>query len=450
MSKDNIKKLLQEVIVNFDGIEYDIPEDESQQIQKQIEFGDQTPSAENSRKFSLGTASQNLSSALGKSGPKAMSILQSFSPNIQGQALKIISNNIDEIAQGLFSVSPGLGKGGTIPPGAWLQLSNLDEKGLGKGEVALSLFMRGVAPDGGGGAHDLVIDGVGDVHVKDVSGDNPKPGTAFKNPDVRMGKQLNRSDKTIWYRSIELAVPSWEGKSLTQTVIKANAKAILDQFSLQTQSIASTNANPSLKDYDLLADMWQDDLTQAFRNSEAWGGAAGLMIVDSRTGSFLLAGPTDMAPSRIDQGKWRAGLTSKKSNLWANVLKAGVKSQLSEGYLLRNLIREALIQEELTKSDKREIDKLIKKAIEKDRGEQKKLVRKEIEDELVKSLGKSFFRQPGKIRKTIIDVCQEELAKEMQKGSKMEKSVVDVTKKVLSAWHELLYKQQHIINRVKI
>jgi len=114
------------------------------------------------------------------------------------------------------------------------------------------------------------------------------------------------------------------------------------------------------------------------------------------------------------------------------------------------LIREALIQEELTKSDKREIDKLIKKAIEKDRGEQKKLVRKEIEDELVKSLGKSFFRQPGKIRKTIIDVCQEELAKEMQKGSKMEKSVVDVTKKVLSAWHELLYKQQHIINRVKI
>jgi len=117
--------------------------------------------------------------------------------------------------------------------------------------------------------------------------------------------------------------------------------------------------------------------------------------------------------------------------------------------LVRSAIQNILL-EELTKADKKEIDKLIKKGIEKDRAEQKKLIQKELEAELKKSLGQSFFRQPGKIRKTIEDVCRQELAREMKKGSDLEKSVVAVTKKVLSAWHELLYKQQHIIQRVKI
>jgi hypothetical protein len=125
--------------------------------------------------------------------------------------------------------------------------------------------------------------------------------------------------------------------------------------------------------------------------------------------------------------------------------------RFNEGYnLLRRIIRESILTEELTGADKKEINKLIKKGIEKDRAEQKKLIQKELEAELKKSLGTSFFRQPGKIRKTIEDVCRQELAKEMKKGSDLEKSVVAVTKKVLSAWHELLYKQQHIIQRVKI
>lgn len=125
------------------------------------------------------------------------------------------------------------------------------------------------------------------------------------------------------------------------------------------------------------------------------------------------------------------------------------KPYITESNIRRD-IRALMMLEELTKADKKEIDKLIKKGIEKDRGEQKKLIQKELEAELKKSLGQSFFRQPGKIRKTIEDVCRQELAKEMKKGSDLEKSVVAVTKKVLSAWHELLYKQQHIIQRVKI
>jgi hypothetical protein len=114
-----------------------------------------------------------------------------------------------------------------------------------------------------------------------------------------------------------------------------------------------------------------------------------------------------------------------------------------------SLLKE-LITEELTKSDKKEIDRLIRKGIEKDRSEQKKLIRKEIEAELKKSLGVSYFMQPGKIRKAIEDVCHDQVARELKKGGDIEKSVVEITKSVLQAWHDLLHKQKQLINRIKV
>ena len=36
------------------------------------------------------------------------------------------------------------------------------------------------------------------------------------------------------------------------------------------------------------------------------------------------------------------------------------------------------------------------------------------------------------------------------KGKDLEKSIVDITKKVLQGWHDLLYRQKNIIDRVKI
>ena len=117
---------------------------------------------------------------------------------------------------------------------------------------------------------------------------------------------------------------------------------------------------------------------------------------------------------------------------------------------LRSLVREVLLQEELTKSDKKEIDRLIRKGIEKDRSAQTKLIRKEIEAELKKSLGVSYFMQPGKIRKAIEDVCRDQVARELKKGGDIEKSVVEITKSVLQAWHSLLYQQKQLINRIKV
>lgn len=118
--------------------------------------------------------------------------------------------------------------------------------------------------------------------------------------------------------------------------------------------------------------------------------------------------------------------------------------------LIRDWVRKSLLTEELTKADKKEVDKLVKKGIERDRVEQKRIIRKEIEAELKTSLGKSFFGNPGKVRKAIEEIARAELSKEMKRGSDLENSVVEITKKVLGAWHEMLYKQQNIINRIKI
>ena len=116
----------------------------------------------------------------------------------------------------------------------------------------------------------------------------------------------------------------------------------------------------------------------------------------------------------------------------------------------RAVLRDAILKEELSGADRKEIDKLIKKGIERDRAEQKRIMKKEIEAELKTSLGKSFFGNPGKVRKAIEEIARDELSREMRPGSDMEKSVVEITKKVLASWHEMLYKQQNIINRIRI
>jgi len=460
MSKDNIRRLLQELIVNFNGEEYDIPKEEVDSIVSQLEKAEEDESGNiTTRKYSADKSIERMVEDLPQEDKEATkAILNVFTKSgLKPQIVKTIINAVEsgeDMPSDFFSGSPTFGEH-TFPSPTWQNIVRIQNSGrgntIGQGEAALSLYLAGVTPDSGSAAHDLFIAGLGDVHVKEKS-------SSLAKPDVPMGKSLDDNDKSAaWYQSIVAAAsPKKPPTGIGSTYAKQNARAILDEF-------ARLTVGEGRLGYSELADLWQEDIEQSFLDSVSWGGAAAIIFVDKTSLNFVIEPPANAVPWRFSSGSWRVSRRSAEpGGRWANALKAGTAGlskddQTPPEYgtaqkenLVRQLVRESLIQEELTKADKREIDKLIKKAIEKDRAEQKKLVRKEIEDELVKSLGKSFFRQPGKIRKTIIDVCQEELAKEMQKGSKMEKSVVDVTKKVLSAWHELLYKQQHIINRVKI
>ena len=450
MSKDNIKKLLQEVIVSFEGVDYDIPDDELDSIKNRLEFGTADPVPENSRVFNAEKAKIKLKGVMGEKYQEVNAKINAYKPDTRSQIFKVLSNNPVSFAETTFSVAPSIGLRETMPP-EWIEMIDTHRPGrsnaVGRGEIALSLFLQGVIPDSGSGTHDLNIPQLGgEFHVKETASSG-----GMRRPDVPMGKNISGTDKQApWAQSL-LGTTPFDGKAVTETMIKASGKAILDKFA----SIQGIPAPETVEDYSSLADAWQNNFTESFLETESWGGAAGLIFISRASGEFLIAGPKDCVPSRVSDNKWRVSTKAAMGDRWSGYFKRYVPGQITESSnieisLLKNLIRESLIQEELTKSDKKEIDKLIKKAIEKDRAEQKKIIRKEIEDELVKSLGKSFFRQPGRIRKTIIDVCQEELAKEMQKGSKMEKSVVDVTKKVMSAWHEMLYKQKHIVDRIKI
>tara|TARA_Y100000590_G_scaffold242451_1_gene272500 strand:+ start:3816 stop:5216 length:1401 start_codon:yes stop_codon:yes gene_type:complete len=93
----------------------------------------------------------------------------------------------------------------------------------------------------------------------------------------------------------------------------------------------------------------------------------------------------------------------------------GIKAAISES----SIIAGKLLKEELTKSDKKEIEKLARKETEK------------------------------QIKQKVSKMIQDELKKEF-KGKELEKTVTDLTKKVLQSWHDLVYRQKHIIDRIKI
>ena len=123
---------------------------------------------------------------------------------------------------------------------------------------------------------------------------------------------------------------------------------------------------------------------------------------------------------------------------------------------VRKLIREILsedhdlIKEDLTRSDKCEIDKIVRKAIEKDRVEQKKLAKKEAEAEIKKALGESFFGKKGKINDFVIKSIHEEVNKWL-KDSATRQEIAGVTKQVMKKlYRELSFNSAKTIDRIKV
>jgi len=113
-------------------------------------------------------------------------------------------------------------------------------------------------------------------------------------------------------------------------------------------------------------------------------------------------------------------------------------------------LRVELLVEELTRSDKKAIERMIAKQIHADRSEQKKQTQKQFETELKKVLGKDLMGGPAKINRAIQEIAKEQLKKEM-KGDKLKNAMADVTKLVLrKLYRELAYSYTPVIDRIKI
>ena len=120
--------------------------------------------------------------------------------------------------------------------------------------------------------------------------------------------------------------------------------------------------------------------------------------------------------------------------------------------MLRAFIREKLLLEDLTGSDKSEIKRMIKKELEgpANRREVDKAFKKNFDKDLKKALGVSFFGTPGKINKFVVDEIHDEVDKIL--GDKATKEmVVQICKDVIiKLYRELSFTYKPVIQRLKI
>jgi hypothetical protein len=139
----------------------------------------------------------------------------------------------------------------------------------------------------------------------------------------------------------------------------------------------------------------------------------------------------------------------------------GAKFNLPTGTLLENrmynnlrlLVRETLLTEELTKSDKKEIERIARKQVQRDlidKKEIEKIARKEAEAEIKKALGVSFMGSKGKINKFVVDEIQKEVQKWL-KDRATKQEVADITKEVMiKVYRALSFSYRPLIDRIRI
>jgi len=121
--------------------------------------------------------------------------------------------------------------------------------------------------------------------------------------------------------------------------------------------------------------------------------------------------------------------------------------------LLRKLVRESLILEELTKSDKKEIEKIARKQIAKDmlaKKEIEKIAKKQVEDGIKKALGVSFLGTKGDINKFVSDVTKDHADKWLTDKSTKDE-IADITKAVMKKlYKDLSFTYPNLIDRIKV
>ena len=441
--EEMLRALIKEAVVSFEGTDYDIPDDEVEPIKKQIEFGSADPEPANSRVFDSAKAIVKLKQLMGKKYQEVVNKVDVYLPDTKAEISKVLVNNPALFANTVFTVSPSLGLKGSVPGPEWVEMINVHRPGrskaVGRGEIALALLLQDVTPDSGSGVHDLNLSDIGEIHVKEVASSG-----GMRRPDVPMGKNISGTDKQApWAQSLD-GTTAFDGKALTETMLKSSGKAILDKFA----EIQGSPAPATIEDYNDLADAWQENFIESFLATDSWGGAAGVAFIDKETGEYQIVGPEDAAPSRISDNKWRVSTKAAMGKRWSEYFKKYVPKQLNES-ALRSAIGN-MLTEDLTGTDKSDIKRMIKKEIEgpTNRREVDKAFKKNFNAELKKALGTSFFGTPGKVNKFVIDEIQKEVIKNLDSSASKD-VIIFVCKEVIKKlYRELSFSSPQIIDRI--
>ncbi len=120
--------------------------------------------------------------------------------------------------------------------------------------------------------------------------------------------------------------------------------------------------------------------------------------------------------------------------------------------LIKSYIQQ-LLKEELTKSDKKEIEKIARRQAKLSmitKKEIEKITKTQIEKEIKAALGTSFMGVKGDINKFVSDTAKEESEKWLDDRVAKEK-IIDITKAVMKKlYKDLAVSSPHIIDRIKV
>ena len=109
---------------------------------------------------------------------------------------------------------------------------------------------------------------------------------------------------------------------------------------------------------------------------------------------------------------------------------------------IRSLVRKVILSEELTKSDKNQIEKIAK-------AQAKKYFDREISRSIEDELGKSYFGSRGKINKFVDDAITSRF-KNAKNDKDFDDAVIKISKRVIKALHNMHFKRSNLVDQMPV
>lgn len=109
---------------------------------------------------------------------------------------------------------------------------------------------------------------------------------------------------------------------------------------------------------------------------------------------------------------------------------------------VRKIVRNVILSEDLTRSDKNQIEKISK-------AQAKKYFDKKIADAIETELSKSYFGTRGKINQFVEDTITKRF-KNSSKDKDFDDAVIRIAKRVLKGLHDMHYKRNNLIDQMPV
>ena len=450
--KSYLLKVISERVVEFDGDLYDIDDNNVDDILQQVKSYLRTgaDSYESSVNALVGQEDENYLVNLDGKEKEAFEILSKVSQGMSSsERYELIKNQSDAgIPLRQSSTDPSAMAdqlNANWSDARWLQVRGAGEgtKKIGKGEPVLAIAFDA---DIGPGEPDFrSSDGSIKFSVKAFDGKSQSARSASGREETsavrdlksEITNQLNFEwdDVTtaasitgnVLYKRLQ---QRWE--SLPETCPEEiDWSALIEKLDVVVDATTSMN--------DSLGIMGYDGNWSFYANGESARTGLNFFSIDLSSNRM---GFTPISSGKNSASNFRELL--KPGGLVDTMWKATcIQEEINRGAILeesKNRKIQKIIYEELTRSDKKEIDKMIAKRIEADRTEQRKQFKKNLAEEIKSS----------KFQKMVLELARDEMGKEL-KGKQLQAAVVEVTKKVIKKmYRELSYAYNPVIDRIKL